>query len=186
VAQITAPPPGSILTGGSATFTWNAIAGADQYWLDVGNSVAHGDIWAGVLMATSQTVNGLPCDGRTLYVQLWTHLNGVWQAPQRYTYTAALSCISTVAQMVAPLPGSTLLSTAVNFTWNAIAGADQYWLDVGNSVAHGDIWAGALLATSQTVNGLPCDGRTLYVQLWTHLSGVWQTPQRYTYRACGN
>ena len=185
VAQITAPSAGSTLPGSSATFMWNAIAGADKYWLDVGNSVAQGDIWAGALMAASQTVNVLPCDGRTLYVQLWTHLNGTWQAPQRYTYTAASNCIAT-AQLAAPIPGSTLLGTIVTFTWNPIAGADSYWLDVGNSVAQGDIWAGALMTTLQIVNGLPCDGRTLYVQLWTHLNGAWQNPQRYTYRACGN
>ena len=185
VAQIAAPVPGSTLLGSAAIFAWNAVAGADNYWLDVGNSVARGDIWAGALTATSQTVNGLPCDGRTLYVQLWTHLNGAWQTPQRYTYTAASSCPATMAQIIAPPPGSTLISTTVTFAWNAVAGADNYWLDVGNSVARGDIWAGALTATSQTVNGLPCDGRTLYVQLWTHWNGGWQSPQRYTYRACG-
>src|SRR5262249_31172845 len=143
-------------------------------------------IWAGALRVTSQTVHGLPCDGRTLYVQLWTHLNGNWQNPQRYTYTAAAGCVSTAAQITSPFPGSTLAGTSATFTWNAIAGADNYWLDVGNSVAHGDIWAGALMATSQIVNGLPCDGRTLYVQLWAHFNGAWQPPQRYTYQACGN
>lgn len=79
-----------------------------------------------------------------------------------------------------------LVGSTATFAWNSVNGADNYWLDVGNSVAHGDIWAGALMATSQMVNRLPCDGRTLYVQFWTHLNGAWQTPQRYTYHACGN
>ena len=102
----------------------------------------------------------------------------------RYTYTAA-NCI---AQITSPTPGTTLSATSVTFAWSAAFGADQYWLDVGNSVGQGDLWGGALTGTSRLVSGLPCDGRTLYAQLYTHRNGVWLTPQRYTYTAkttCG-
>src|SRR5262249_53823102 len=174
IAQITAPSPGITLPGGPITFAWTTAMGADQYWLDVGNSVAHGDIWAGALAGTSQTIDGLPCDGRALYVQLWTHINGAWQSPQQYTSPATSICAVSVAQISVPAPGSTLADSSATFTWNAIGGADNYWLDVGNSVAHGDIWAGALRVTSQTVNGLPCDGRTLYLQLGTYVNGSGQ------------
>jgi probable HAF family extracellular repeat protein len=182
LATMTSPMPASTLSGTSATFSWTPASGADNYWLDVGNTVGQGDISAGATTATSRAVAGLPCDGRTLYVQLWTHLNGAWQTPQRYTYTAA-NCGTGVAQMLGPTPGSTLAGTTVTFTWTTAAGADNYWLDVGNSVGHGDISAGATNATTKTVGGLPCDGRTLYVQLWTHLNSTWQTPMRYTYVA---
>jgi len=180
LAAISSPTPGSTFGGSAVTFTWNTVSGADNYWLDVGNSVGSGDISAGSTTATSKTVSGLPCDGRTLYVQLWTHLNGNWQTPARYTYTAC----SGLAQMTSPAPATTLSGTSVTFTWTTASGADNYWLDVGNSVGQGDISAGATTATSKIVNGLPCDGRTLYVQLWTHFNGNWQTPARYTYTAC--
>jgi hypothetical protein len=179
-AQITSPTPGTTLSATSVTFSWSASAGADQYWLDVGSSVGQGDLWAGALTATSQVVSGLPCDGRTLYVQLYTHRSGAWLTPQRYTYTAPSVC---TAQITSPTPGTTLSATSVTFAWSAASGADQYWLDVGSSVGQGDLWAGALTATSQVVSGLPCDGRTIYVQLYTHRSGTWQSPQRYTYTA---
>jgi hypothetical protein len=188
VANIVSPAPGSTLAGDTVTFTWTAISGADNYWLDVGNSIAQGDLSAGATNATSRTVTGLPCNGRTLHVQLWTHLNGAWQTPQRYAYTAASSCGSAVAQITSPTPGSTLDSDTATFTWTAISGADNYWLDVGNTVTLGDLSAGPTTATSRLVTGLPCNGRTLHVQLWTHLNGAWQTPQRYTYTAsssCG-
>jgi hypothetical protein len=185
LAQIASPTPGTTLSATSVSFTWSAAPGADQYWLDVGNSVGVGDLSAGALATTSKVVSGLPCDGRTIYVQLYTHRNGAWLSPQRYTYTAPSGC---VAQITSPTPGTTLSSTSVTFSWSAAASADQYWLDVGNSVGQGDLWGGALTGTSQLVSGLPCDGRTLYAQLYTHRNGVWLTPQRYTYTAktaCG-
>jgi hypothetical protein len=183
VAVITSPAPGTILSG-SATFTWTSVAGADQYWLDLGNSVAQGDISAGPLASTSKTVSGLPCDGRTLYLQLWTHLSGAWQTPQRYTYTAANTCIAISTVATLSVPNTTnFTGAAVTFAWAPVAGADQYWLDVGNSIAQGDIFGSALTATSVTVSNLPCDGRTIYVQLWTHMNGVWKTPIRYTFTA---
>src|ERR1039457_2938525 len=179
-AVLLAPTPGSTLSSSSVSFSWNPAVGADQYWLDVGNSVGVGDLWAGALTATSQVVSGLPCDGRTIYAQLYTHINGAWLSPQRYTFTAPSGC---VAQITSPTAGSVLTATTITFTWSAASGADNYWLDVGNSVGHGDLWAGALTATSQVVSGLPCDGRALYAQLYTHLNGAWLSPQRYTYTA---
>jgi hypothetical protein len=185
MAQIASPIPGTTLSATTVTFSWSAASGADQYWLDIGSSVGQGDLWGGALTATSRLVSGLPCDGRTIYVQLYTHRNGAWQSPQRYTYTAPAACM---AQIASPTPGTTLSATSVTFSWSAASGADQYWLDVGNSVGQGDLWSGALTATSQVVSGLPCDGRILYVQLYTHRNGAWLTPQRYTYTAkatCG-
>src|ERR1039457_3174053 len=126
----------SLLTATTVTFVWSAASGADQYWLDVGNSVGVGDIWGGALTATSQVVSGLPSDGRTIYVQLYTHRSGAWLSPQRYTYTAPRV---SVAQITSPTPGTLLTATTVTFVWSAASGADQYWLDVGNSVGVGDI-----------------------------------------------
>jgi len=37
--------------------------------------------------ATTATVNGLPSNGSTVYVRLYTQINGVWQ-PNDYQYTA--------------------------------------------------------------------------------------------------
>ena len=180
-AEIMAPAPGSTLAGTSTTFSWSIAAGADQYWLDVGNRVAVGDIWAGAVTGSSQLVAGIPCDGRIVYAQLYTHRGGAWLSPQRYVYTAPSGCTS--AQVTAPTPGSVLAATSTTFTWSAATGADQYWLDVGNSIAVGDISAGAFTTTSALVNGIPCDGRTIHVQLYTHRSGVWLSPLRYTYSA---
>ncbi len=93
--------------------------------------------------------------------------------------------------MISPSDGSTFSGSSVLFTWTQAPGADCYWLDVGNSVGQGDIFARQIPDTCQngsgytswTVYNIPTDGRIIYVQLWTHTNGAWQTPQRYTYHA---
>ena len=56
---------------------------------------------------------------------------------------------------------------------------------VGNSVGSYDIGAyppGGTAATSASASGLPTDGRTLYVRLYSSFSGVLYS-RDYTYRA---
>jgi hypothetical protein len=173
------PAPNSKLPVGSVTFSWPAVSGADQYWLDVGSRVATGDYWGAATTVLSFAVSTVPCDGRPIYVQLWAHVGGVWQTPNRFTYTAASGC----AALTSPADSSTFGSTSVPFIWTPASGADQYWLDVGNSIGKGDIHGAATTATSTTVNGIPCDGRTIFVQLWTHINGVWNNPGRYQFAA---
>jgi hypothetical protein len=181
------------------TFKWNPGVGADQYWLDVGTAVTQGNICAGATTVTQSTCSGIPTDGSIIYVQLWTHANGAWTKIQ-YTYTAAL--LNLRAQLTSPVNGSPLASPSTTFTWNAIAGADQYWLDVGTAVAQGNICALSTTNTQYTCNNIPVTalmssppsfsqlstsptfcwaGQTIYVQLWTHFPATgWQTPVRLT------
>jgi len=189
VATISFPTPSTILPGTSVTFFWNAVSNAAQYWLDVGNGPLTGEYTTGALTTAAKIVSGLPCDGRTLYVSLYTMFNGAadyTRPPQQYTYTAC-STGSTVATMSSPAPGTTLTSTSVIFFWNAGTNAALYWLNVGNGPLTGEYTTGALTATSKAVSGLPCDGRTLYVSLYTMFNGAAdyvRPPQQYTYTAC--
>ena len=178
---ITSPAPGSVLASPSQTFNWTAVSGADQYWLNVGSQLGIGDYFGATTTALAATVNSIPCDGRTVYVQLIAHVGGAWQTPQETTYQGGSGC----ASLTAPVNGTSFAAGSVNFNWAAVAGADQYWLDVGNSIGQGDIFAGAMSRTSAMVGSLPCDGRTIYVQLWTHVGGAWMNPGRYQYTAWG-
>ena len=52
-------------------------------------------------------------------------------------------------------------------------------------IGQGDIFfSGPTTATTQPISNLPCDGRTLYVQLQTFIGSQWLSPARYTYHAC--
>ena len=58
------------------TFSWSTGSGAVKYWLDVGNTPYTAEFTTGETTATSRTVSGLPCDGRTIYASLYTFSNG--------------------------------------------------------------------------------------------------------------
>ena len=44
-ATMSTPAPGSMLSGSSVTFIWNAGVGATAYWLDVGTAQGQGNIF---------------------------------------------------------------------------------------------------------------------------------------------
>jgi hypothetical protein len=179
-AAMISPAPGSTLAGSTVTFSWNAAAGASQYWLEVGTASGQGNLFEQTAgLATSQVVSGIL--GGTIYVRLWTQRNGGWVFND-YTYTAS-NASNTRGHLTSPLAGSTLSGANVTFTWSAGGSAVAYWLEVGTSVGSHDIFGQSVgVATSQNVNGLPLLGGPVYVRLWTELSGSWVFDD-YTYTA---
>ncbi|MFN4274162.1 MAG: S8 family serine peptidase, partial [Aliihoeflea sp.] len=185
-ATITSPTPNSTLAGSTVTFQWNSGTGAQAYWLYVGNTVGgfqyhdSGQLSTGTL---SRQVTGLPTDGSTVRVRLYTRLAGVWEFND-YSYTAAAGG-GTKAAMVAPVSGSTLTGPTVTFQWNAGTGAQAYWLSAGSTVGGSQFFdSGSIPASSlsRQVTGLPTDGSTVRVRLWTRIAGVWQFND-YSYTA---
>jgi hypothetical protein len=167
---MTSPASGSTLTSSSVTFQW-AAGNATQFGLWIGSTgVGSSNLAAPPSgTATSYTVTGLPTDGRTIYVRLWSVVNGIWQFND-YFYTA-YSAIP--AMMFSPANGSTLFSSTITFTWTA-GTATQYGLWIGTTgVGSSDLGATGGTALSYTATGLPTDGRTLYVRLWSLVSGTW-------------
>jgi hypothetical protein len=186
-ASMTSPAPGSILSGSSVTFQWSAAGGATLYQVFVGSSVGASDIGyfpAAGTSGTSTTVSGLPTDGRTLHVRLYTAIGGTWYF-RDYTYTAANLAPPTPASMTSPAPGSTLSGASAVFQWSPAVGATLYQVFVGTSVGAFDIGyfpAAGTTTTATTISGLPTDGRTLYVRLYTAIGGMWYY-RDYTYTA---
>jgi hypothetical protein len=84
---MTGPTPGSTLTSASTTFTWNAgSAGTTGYYLWIGTSLGTANLVnIGPLSGTSATVT-LPTTGATIYVRLWTVVNGTTFLSNDYTY----------------------------------------------------------------------------------------------------
>ena len=79
---------GATTSGTSITFTWTAGSGT-AWWIDVGSSAPGGnDLYqSGSLNTQSATVSDLPANGSTIYVTLYTYVNGNWINNQ-YTYTS--------------------------------------------------------------------------------------------------
>ena len=131
-AAITSPANGSTLTGASTTFTWTAgTGGVTGYYLWVGTSPGTANLVnIGISSGTSATVT-LPTNGATIYVQLWTAINGTASLSNSYTYTEVNV---TAAAMTSPTPGSTLTGASTTFTWTAgTGGVTGYYLWVGTS-----------------------------------------------------
>ena len=183
-AAITSPTNGSMLSGASQLFQWTD-AGAQLYQIWVGNALGGSDLGyfpdAGTT-ATSATATGLPTDGRTLYVRLWSLINDTYYFND-YTFSAAPTA-SGLAVMTSPASGTTLSGTTQLFQWTD-AGAENYQLWVGSTPGafdYGYYPDTGTTGLSTTLTGLPTHGGTLHVRLWTRIQGVWHYND-YTYTA---
>jgi hypothetical protein len=181
---ITSPPPSSTLNGNSVAFSWTAGVGAAAYWLDAGSTAGAHDIYSsgnlGNVLTT--TVSGLPTNGSTVYVTLYSEVGGQWFG-NAYTYTA-FSLAAAAGVLTAPTPGSVLSGSSVTFDWTMGSGASAYWIDVGSTAGAHDMYSSGNLGnvTTLTVNGLPTDAVIIYVTLYSLIGSTW-SGNAYTYTA---
>lgn len=84
------------------------------------------------------------------------------------------------AVMLTPLNGSTLTAAATTFTWDTGAGVTAYYLWIGSAPNGYDLFVASEGTNRTRTVTLPDDGRTIYVRLWSLISGVWQY-NSYTY-----
>ncbi len=166
------------MSTGIAYLTWNPVPGVENYWIDVGTSPRQGDIASGYVgHVTSVAVNITAwLNGGTIYIQLYSKFPGV----NLITGTGSLFHFATIApapanpQLISPAAGTTLSTGIVYLTWNAVPGAENYWIDVGTSPRQGDIASGYVgNLTSVAVNITAwLTGGTIYVQLYSKFPGV--------------
>lgn len=184
LSQITSPANGATFSSSTVTFNWSIVAGAGQYFLDLNSSPGSRDIFANYVSGGSTSVSGIPNDGRTIYVRMWSLIGQVWSY-NSYTYKACSGCAgvnTSISQITSPANGSTFASSTVTFTWNPVAGATQYFLDLNSSPGSRDIFANYVTGGSTTISGIPADGRAIYVRMWSYVGGVWFY-NAYTYTA---
>jgi len=175
------PVPQAILTSNTVTFAWSIGHGVSQYWLSVGTSAGGSDLYNQTTgTALSAGITGLPTDGRTIYVRLWSMVDDSWEFND-YTYTSVGGQSRPV--FTTPAPGATLAGASATFGWTAGAGVTEYWLYVGSAAGGSDLYTASTgTNVAAAVNNLPTDGRTLYVRLWSKVAGAWRFND-YTYRA---
>ncbi len=184
-AAVTSPAPGSTLPGATTTFSWTTGSGALEYFVYAGATAGSNSYFGrSTGLSTSQSVANLPVNGSTVYVRLWTRFAAGWQFTD-YSYTASTggtTGTTAKAQMTSPVAGSRL-GTSATFAWTAATGAAEYYLYVGASPGAVTYHMGSTgLTRSRSVTGLPSDGSTIYVRLWTRTSAGW-TYTDYSYLA---
>jgi hypothetical protein len=172
---LTTPTPGGTLTNGTVTFDWTAGSGASGYWMDIGGVPGGNNYYSSGNLGNALTtmVSGLPTDGSTIYVTLYSQIGGVWSG-NAYTYTA-LNATSGLAAMQSPTPGTGLSGTSATFTWSQDPNATAYWVDIGSSAGGNNVYSSGNLGTalSTTVYTLPANGSTIYVSLYSYVGGQW-------------
>lgn len=180
---IYSPTPGSTFGSTTATFQW--LASATAYWVDIGKELGGDEYYQSGAMSNvvlSLPVNTLPNNGSTVYVRWYYMAANVWQHID-YTYTA-LNASSDKGVMTSPTPGSILTGNKVTFTWSAGSGATGYWLDAGSTAGASNYNQSGNLGTAltTTVNGLPEDGSQVFVTLYSLIGGTWYSND-YSYYA---
>lgn len=185
--ELTSPANNSVFTSASATFKWNDNDCVSRYQLWVGskprdasNSPSSYDVFYGDVSGGSATLNSLPEDGRTLYVTLWSFINGQWY-PKDYTYTANIR----IPEITSPQHLTTFNSSQVTFNWTSVPAATDYYLWVGNGLHTYDIYSQYVFGNSTTVPNIPTDGRIIYVTIWGKINGKWYGND-YRYIACSS
>jgi hypothetical protein len=181
---ITSPTPPGPFTGASQTFMWSAGTGATSYWIDAGSTPGGNQYFQSGPLGNvlTKTVTGLPTNGSTVYVTLYSLVTGNWLS-NSYTYTA-FSASGAAGMLTTPNPGSVLTSSTVTFNWSAGAGATAYWLDLGNTPGGNQYYQSGNLGNvlTTTVSGLPTDGSTINATLYSLIGGNW-VANAYTYTA---
>jgi len=186
-AALTAPTPGSTLTGTSATFTWTAGGGVTKYLFELGTT-GHGSSNVYNAAGTSTTalttplITGIPANGVTLYARLYSYINGAWQYND-YTYMESGTPVKAV--LTSPTPGITLTGSSATFTWTAGGGVTKYLFELGttghgSSNVYNSAGTSTTALTTGVVSGIPTTGATLYARLYSYINGAWQYND-YTY-----
>ncbi len=190
LATIISPAPGSTLATTTQTFTWNAGTGSiDEYAIYVG-STGPGTLDQGAQHVApsgplSYSLFNLPRDGRIINVRLWTHLNGQWQSYD-YTYQACTCTANGAATISSPVQGATFATTSQTFTWNAAVGSvDEYAIYAGTTLGGADLGTQHVPASTLSYSfvNLPGNGSTVFIRLFTHISGQYLFND-YSYTSC--
>lgn len=176
-ATISTPSAGATLSGSSQAFTWSTGTGVTQYWLEAGTTSSPGAYFSqDMSTSTSYTITGLPTDGSTVRVRLWSYRGGQWYTEDADYTAASGGGGSANATISTPSAGANLSGSSQAFTWSTGTGVTQYWLEAGTTSAPGAYFSQDMgTSTSHTITGLPTNGGTIRVRLWSYRGGQWYT-----------
>jgi hypothetical protein len=156
------------LAGSTVMFAWTNT-GSAQYSLWIGTTVGAADLGNYPTASTSVSATGLPTNGVTVYVRLWTLIGATWVAND-YTYSTAGTMAP--AAMISPVPGTAFVGASQTFTWNNV-GSLQYSVWVGTTLGASNLGNFPTAGTSVLATGFPGLGTPVFVRLWTLVGATW-------------
>ena len=174
--EITSPATGSTLAGVTEVFNWtNNGLNVSQWYLYAGSTEGGAEyyIQSGTGSSTSATMTNLPTDGSTVYIRLWSVIDGNWVSTSN-TYTASTAAV--LPTISSPVSGSTLSGVTEVFNWdNNGQNVSQWYMYAGSTQGGAEyyIQSGIGSTTSATMTNLPTDGSTVYIRIWFVINGNW-------------
>ena len=193
IAVLAALIPNHTALGADVTLAWDPPLSADVtgYRLYLGTTSGVYNQTSDVGIETTTMVSNLIV-GTTYYFVVTAYNSSGLESPFSNevsftpTSSSALGPSPTPgpgpAQMLTPVPGTSLSSGTVTFNWTP-GGATNYVLLVGSSPGTGDYFSSGILSTlSSVATNLPTDGRGIYVTLASEVNGSW-TSNQYSYNA---
>ncbi len=172
-ATVASPSPGSVLDSTTLTVGWSS-ADADGYAVSAGDSPGSNRYDRALSLPSNTTqavLTGLPEDGGTVHVRLWSRFGSDWSFTDAQ-YTAVDVAEATPADVISPSNGSTLASDSVTLSWTDV-GASQYQVFIGRYPGDRSIVDTATTQTSMTVSNLPRDSRPLHIRLFSNTTSGW-------------
>jgi hypothetical protein len=164
-AVLLSPANGASQVSATPYFSWNAPRTASAYQILIGSQPGGSDILSSGILTTNQLSFALPKAGQ-YYVRLRSNFYGAWY------FSDSTFSSGNFATMIYPTDGALHVNPSVQFSWNAVAEAQAYYLYVGNTPRSLDVFnSGATASTTAAVQLAP--GRRYYATIWTELAGIW-------------
>lgn len=174
-ASLKSPKDGNLLNGVRQTFKWDHPPLATYYDLVLGSYRGGNDILASNIQKATKysfqykVVFGLPTDGKDIFARLWT-----WTDTDSWNYEDyVVKAVNDpeVVSILSPAPNTQLTSSSVFFDLEKPLVDDEYLYDliIGTQGLNSDDIRSSSITSSESVkvDGLPVDGRTVYLTLWT-------------------
>ena len=173
-AILTSPAQGGELEATSVTFAWSAGNNVTSYKLLVGSTQGGNDFYdSGDITSRSATVSELPDDGSSVYVTLFSTIDGS-EDSNEYTFRAYRSEAyrPIPSAMTSPEAGSTFTSASVTFEWDAGSMVSSNWIYAGSEAGANSLYSSSISGNTVTID-LPIDGRDIYIRLWSYTEDGW-------------
>ena len=184
VHSLVSPSPGSTLKKDKITFSWDDYGDQKESWvLQVGTTRGGKQVYTRSLGGdvASHTVYGLPANGKTLYLRLFSRETST--SPWEYTDDTYNTKKLKKPEIYSPARGSRL-RTAATFRWRAKGRSVRLWrVYVGSRRGSRNIFRRTLRGYKKNVRvtRIPANGRGVWVRLcWkTSSTSAWKCRDYY-------
>ena len=139
--NLTSPVSGSFNVPTDIDLTWQAVANADGYYLNIGTSPNATDIVnnANVVSTNHYQLNGLPYE-TTIYVTITPYNSNVSATGCAHEYfTTGTFPAPLCTTILTPANGATDVDVNTTITWNPVLNAIGYYLNAGTSPGATDL-----------------------------------------------